>query len=298
MQDKILVSCTVLAYNSSATIIETLESIKAQTYTNIELIISDDCSTDNTIAVCQEWLNENRDRFVRTEILTTDHNTGVVQNSQRVLNACRGEWRKGVGADDVLLPNCVEDFVHYVENHPEAKWVSSRYRVYNQSFEEKNLIISNASAPTSLFEKDAIGQIKETVVTNVFAALALFYNIRFIKNIGYDSTYMFEDYPMIINILERGERCYFLDKETVCYRVQESISHSMDRIFKYNTMLGYRKFKEERIFKYMTSNQKKYHRLLWKLQDFFEKHHLNNSNKWNHFLYYKIYALLQFLYLR
>ena len=46
-----LVSIVVATYNSAKTVIETLESIKAQTYDNIELIVSDDCSQDNTIDV-------------------------------------------------------------------------------------------------------------------------------------------------------------------------------------------------------------------------------------------------------
>lgn len=48
-----LVSVIVLAYRSAETIIETLDSIKNQTYPNIELIVTDDCSPDNTVQVVQ-----------------------------------------------------------------------------------------------------------------------------------------------------------------------------------------------------------------------------------------------------
>ncbi len=51
-----LVSIVVITYNSAKFILETLESSKAQTYKNIELIISDDCSTDNTVEICQQWI--------------------------------------------------------------------------------------------------------------------------------------------------------------------------------------------------------------------------------------------------
>ena len=51
-----LVSVVVLAYRSADTIIETLESIKKQTYPKIELIVTDDCSPDNTVEVVENWI--------------------------------------------------------------------------------------------------------------------------------------------------------------------------------------------------------------------------------------------------
>ena len=51
-----LVSVVVITYNSAKFVIETLESVKSQTYKNIELIISDDCSTDDTVERCRLWL--------------------------------------------------------------------------------------------------------------------------------------------------------------------------------------------------------------------------------------------------
>jgi alpha-1,3-rhamnosyltransferase len=67
-----LVSIVVITYNSSSYVIETLESIKAQTYQNIELIVSDDCSKDKTVDVCKKWIEKNKQRFVRTELITIE----------------------------------------------------------------------------------------------------------------------------------------------------------------------------------------------------------------------------------
>ena len=86
MNNQPLVSVPVITYNSSKFVLETLESIKAQTYQNIELIISDDCSTDNTVELCQKWVEENKERFVRTQIITSDLNTGVSANGYRWTN--------------------------------------------------------------------------------------------------------------------------------------------------------------------------------------------------------------------
>ena len=58
-----LVSIIVITYNSSKYVLETLESAKAQTYQNIELIVTDDCSNDNTVEICRKWIEENKERF-------------------------------------------------------------------------------------------------------------------------------------------------------------------------------------------------------------------------------------------
>lgn len=60
-----LVSICVITYNSSKYVIETLNSLLLQTYHPLEVIVSDDCSTDNTPSICQEWVNRNKHNFVR-----------------------------------------------------------------------------------------------------------------------------------------------------------------------------------------------------------------------------------------
>ena len=62
-----VVTVSVSTYNSSKYVVETLESIKAQTWKNIILQISDDCSTDNTIELCRNWIEQNKERFVETK---------------------------------------------------------------------------------------------------------------------------------------------------------------------------------------------------------------------------------------
>lgn len=110
-----VVSVRVLTYNSSKYIIETLDSILHQTYQNIELIISDDCSKDNTLSLCQQWIEENCKRFSRVQLLTTPVNTGVCANSKRSLEATTGDWIKGVGGDDCLYPTAIEEYVKFVQ---------------------------------------------------------------------------------------------------------------------------------------------------------------------------------------
>ena len=69
-----LVSVVVITYNSSKFIEELLTSIADQIFSDIELIISDDCSKDNTLDICRDWLSKNENRFVRTELITFTKN--------------------------------------------------------------------------------------------------------------------------------------------------------------------------------------------------------------------------------
>ena len=63
-----LVSVIVVSYNSEKTIIETLDSILMQTYKNIEIVVSDDKSSDRTISIVKEWMQKNGSA-VKTKIV-------------------------------------------------------------------------------------------------------------------------------------------------------------------------------------------------------------------------------------
>lgn len=115
MENKPLVSIVVITYNSSEYVLETLESAKAQTYTNIELIVSDDCSTDETVSICKKWFEANKDRFVNTIMVEAEINSGVPANANRGLAECKGEWIKFIAGDDILVSTGIEEFVKKYE---------------------------------------------------------------------------------------------------------------------------------------------------------------------------------------
>lgn len=96
-----MISIVVMTYQSSKFIIEALESIKNQTWGNLELIISDDASTDNTIELCNAFVTNNKSRFINSIIITSKVNTGIPSNYNRGIRAASGEWIKFVDADDV-----------------------------------------------------------------------------------------------------------------------------------------------------------------------------------------------------
>ena len=62
-----LISIMIVSYNSQDTILETLASTLVQSYKNIELIITDDCSSDNTARIVKEWIKKNKNMFIMTQ---------------------------------------------------------------------------------------------------------------------------------------------------------------------------------------------------------------------------------------
>lgn len=224
-----LVSITIETYNSSETILETLDSIYNQTYQNIELIIGDDCSKDDTIAVCREWIQKHAKRFVRTEIITVEHNTGVSANCNRVWLAAKGEWVKDFAGDDIMLPNCVADMVEYAQSHPEYACIFSKLEAFGRTKEENEEYL-NRVFHFDFFEKSLQEQLEYMQMGgNCIPAPTTFFNRKVIlEDLGIradERIPMVEDAPLWINMLKKGVRFGFVDKVEVKYRLSdESIS--------------------------------------------------------------------------
>ena len=219
-----LVSVPVITYNSARTIIETLDSIKAQTYPNIELIISDDCSKDNTVALCQDWLDKNKERFARTVLLTVEKNTGVAGNCNRASAACTGEWKKGIAGDDLLVPTCIQDCMDYVAEHPDTIYLFGRCKAFGVDDERCKQIENNFDY--SFFSLRQEEQLHRLLTeSNCIPATTAFYNRERVQALGVRNDERIpnmEDWPKWINLLKAGVRFEFVDKVTVLYRVSES----------------------------------------------------------------------------
>ena len=231
MNNQPLVSVPVITYNSSKFVLETLESIKAQTYQNIELIISDDCSTDNTIELCQKWVEQNKDRFIRTQIITAETNTGVSANLNRAENVCRGEWVKTIAGDDILMPDCIDIYIKYILEHPDVVYIFGRVEVFG-STKERNCFYAEKVFNYNFFSLDSKMQYEQLMLgENCIPAPTCFYNrlhSKFLEVQNDEKVPMLEDWPRWIQLLEKGVKFHFVDKIVVGYRIHNnSLSTSL-----------------------------------------------------------------------
>ena len=110
-----LVSIGVPVFNSEATIKAALDSLISQTYSNIEVIISDNASTDLTADICREYaLRDDRISFYQQK-----ENLGVTHNFDFVLRASRGEYFMWAAGDDIRSTDYIYTNVQYLICNPE-----------------------------------------------------------------------------------------------------------------------------------------------------------------------------------
>lgn len=105
------ISVCIPSYNSEEFIAATLESVLSQTFTDFEVVIADDKSSDHTISIIKSF-NDPRIRLTENE-----QNLGLGENWNKVLSCARGEYVKLLGDDDVLYPECLSRQIAVLE-HP------------------------------------------------------------------------------------------------------------------------------------------------------------------------------------
>ena len=220
-----LVSIVVISYNSSEFIIDTLESILKQDYSNLELIISDDCSKDNTVTLVENWLIENKKYFSNTLVLTSDTNLGTSKNLSRGCKNARGKWVKPVPGDDILLSNAIREYVEFAEeNNCEI--------VYSKIKKIKGNTISKESYPINnvLFNKNSEEQYDLLINGAPFYSPTEFYSKEFLERMNYfDYKYkLIEDFPFLVKATKSGVNIFFINEALMLYRVSENSTSNSD----------------------------------------------------------------------
>lgn len=107
------VSIIIPVYNVASFIIQCLDSVRSQSYTNLEVILVDDCGTDNSMAVVQEYLKHHS--FTEVKILHHTHNRGLSAARNTGLEAATGEYVFFLDSDDELTDDCISVMAEPIE---------------------------------------------------------------------------------------------------------------------------------------------------------------------------------------
>jgi glycosyltransferase involved in cell wall biosynthesis len=222
-KDRPTITILVITYNSSKFILSTLESARNQTYENLELIISDDCSTDDTVMICYEWLKESKNRFLNSKLLTSSVNTGISANINRGIKSMSGSWLKIIAGDDILLSNCISDNIKFTQLNPNASFVFSKGEKINSNDE----IIGYVGFPKKQMQLEVKQQFREMLIAPFVFTPSSFIKASVFSKTGLfnEKSPMLEDYPMWIKATKVGFKMYFMDIFTIQYRIHnESVT--------------------------------------------------------------------------
>lgn len=226
-----LVSVIVISYKSSQYIEKTLQSVFEQTYDNIELIVSDDCSPDHTLEICTNICKQQQfqKRFKNDIIITqTDKNRGISANYNNGLKHAHGEWIKYIAADDILEPDCISIFVEATEECDDRIFICG-----TKPFANSGVIFPERLLPKEWFAGDYSSQ-ERTIVRKgtIIEGPTLFLHRETLLTLdGFDEKYPFiEDYPLYMKYLKHGYRINLVPKHLIRYReYPESVSRSDNR---------------------------------------------------------------------
>ncbi len=119
------VSILLPTYNAADTLNESLSSLSAQSFTDFEIILVDDGSTDGTHLLLDRW----KEREPRLEVFCRAHE-GIVGALQNGLAECKGDYVARMDADDLADPERLALQVSYLDNHPEVDLVSCRVSAF------------------------------------------------------------------------------------------------------------------------------------------------------------------------
>lgn len=227
-----LVTVFIVTYNSQNYIIEALESVKSQTYQNIELVVSDDCSKDDTLKRVKEWVCQNGERFIRTTVVESPINTGTSANYNRAVRACHGEWLKMLDGDDIITPNCIDDNLNFIAHNPDVQVVFSNYIRFAGN--KPGLMTSGDMSPKAkfFFSLPQQDQTKYLLRGNILPSQTCFIKASILKENPYNEKYrLLEDYPMWLHLSDIGIPFYYFDIITALYRQEDSVSKNRKELF-------------------------------------------------------------------
>ncbi|KUK77312.1 MAG: Glycosyltransferase [candidate division WS6 bacterium 34_10] len=226
MNKEPLVSVLIPSYNSAKYLDDSIDSILNQTYTNWELIISDDCSTDDSFEIAQRYASEDK----RIKAFKNERNLGISGNMNKALEECSGKYIAILDADDWSYSYRLKEQVDAMENNNKIVACSGWFDIcdeelkvkYTKDLPESNEELRKAMKrymplihPGTMWRNEALFK------TDLYPEYL---------NVGHD-------YLITIDISEHGE-LYNLQKPVIKYRVREK-SITGEKLFDTELVTGY-----------------------------------------------------------
>lgn len=241
-----LVSILCLCYNQERFIVESLESIKSQSYSNIEVLICDDFSKDNSVEVINSWIKNNLQ--LNIQFISHSENQGICKSLNELLKLSKGKYIITIALDDLMEYDKVERHIKILEaSSPNVALVfSNAYLIDDHSERFQNTFIPYFHQYLNIES----GNFYQTLLNdNFIPAMSCVTKSALIKDIGgWDETLTFEDYDMWLRLSKKYDFMYD-DYKSCSYRMHATNSHKKKDFLNASFFDIYLKHKEEPVMK-------------------------------------------------
>ncbi len=222
MRELPLVSLIIPCYNHTAFLDDCLQSVMRQDYSNLEIFICDDCSSDGSYEHLLSYETSLRERFWKVSICKNERNLGVTKNLNQMIQQARGTYIKMIAGDDYLADNAISSFVAFMQTHEDTDIVFSNGYVVN----EKQHIgdVGEKKIYSTALDLDLTSLPERVFRCNELSAPCAFLRKSVFDRFGlYDENYAIEDLEYWLRLMRSGVcRFNFLDQLLVYYRRNEN----------------------------------------------------------------------------
>lgn len=213
------VSIITPTYNSSKFIVSTIDSIINQTYTNWELLITDDCSSDNTSEIIHEYMKN--DKRIKIFQLNENSGAGVARNTS-IKNA-KGRYIAFCDSDDMWKPDKLQKQVGFMLNYGYAL----TYTSYD--------IIDENGAPKGEIKARPYVTYSDMLKSDYIGCLTAMYDVKKLGKMYMSIIRKRQDWALWLSILKKIPKAYSIQEKLSIYRYHsKSISSNKIELLNYN----------------------------------------------------------------
>mgnify|MGYP004592201191 FL=1 len=201
-----LISIIMAAYNAENTIGQAITSVIQQTYTDFELIIINDCSTDRTVDVINEFIKKD----TRIRLINNSKNMGVSYTRKHGLDEAKGYWIAILDSDDLWLPEKLEKQVEF-QKKTNADLLYTGSGFMNVDGKQINWALN---VPEIITYRQLL---KQNILSNSSALVRKDLYEKYYA-VGDD---MHEDFAIWLQILRNGIKAYGINEPLLIYRLDD-----------------------------------------------------------------------------
>jgi glycosyltransferase involved in cell wall biosynthesis len=231
-----LVSIIIPTYNRAGLVVETLESIREQTYPELELLVIDDGSKDDSVPIVRRWVEQHRSRFRSVQLIANPFNQGKSAVVNQGFDTVTGEYVMVFDSDDLLLPDAISAEVAFFQQHPEVDSLCAGAMLLSGDVRTGIQFHSMREGPDSTDIAKTYGDL--FLKGNAVISSTVVMKREVMKRTGYFNTELrvTHDWDYWIRI-SRNFRFGFLNTPVVYYRVNSDGSISQNKMSLFNEVL-------------------------------------------------------------